>query len=98
MFIDEIIRQGDFIGIHWRYDLDDWMSINCKVKIFKNNQTKKISRMEFKVLWVKNAHKSTALELIQQFLLEELLKLFNILEKKVLHGKRNFQTSNLPKK
>ncbi|CBY23679.1 unnamed protein product [Oikopleura dioica] len=30
MFIDEIIRQGDFIGIHWRYDLDDWMSINCK--------------------------------------------------------------------
>ena len=31
MFIDEVIRQGDFIGIHWRYDLDDWMSINCKV-------------------------------------------------------------------
>ena len=31
MFIDEVIQRGDFIGIHWRYDVDDWLTANCKV-------------------------------------------------------------------
>ena len=35
MFIDEIIQKGDFVGIHWRYDLDDWLATNCKVKELK---------------------------------------------------------------
>jgi hypothetical protein len=67
MFIDEVIRQGDFIGIHWRYDLDDWMSINCKVQLTPQYQAQLIFRMEFKVLWEKNARKSTALEQIRRF-------------------------------
>lgn len=33
MFIDEIIQKGDFVGIHWRYDLDDWLATNCKVNL-----------------------------------------------------------------
>ena len=30
MFIDEVISNGDFIAIHWRYDKDDWFAANCK--------------------------------------------------------------------
>ena len=30
MFIDEVISNGDFIAIHWRYDKDDWLAANCK--------------------------------------------------------------------
>ena len=32
MFIDEVIQKGDFVGIHWRYDLEDWLGANCKVR------------------------------------------------------------------
>lgn len=30
MFIDEVISNGDFVAIHWRYDKDDWLAANCK--------------------------------------------------------------------
>ena len=33
MFIDEVISNGDFVAIHWRYDKDDWLAANCKVRI-----------------------------------------------------------------
>ena len=31
VFIDEVIQRGDFVGIHWRYDMEDWLATNCKV-------------------------------------------------------------------
>ena len=43
MFIDEIIQKGDFVGIHWRYDLDDWLATNCKVKDFQKSSVAIIS-------------------------------------------------------
>ena len=35
MFIDEVISNGDFVAIHWRYDKDDWLAANCKVGFIK---------------------------------------------------------------
>ena len=40
MFIDEVISNGDFIAIHWRYDKDDWLAANCKEGVSEFMQTK----------------------------------------------------------
>ena len=40
MFIDEIISNGDFIAIHWRYDKEDWLAANCKEGVSDFMKTK----------------------------------------------------------
>lgn len=39
MFIDEVISNGDFVAIHWRYDKDDWLAANCKASFQYNLST-----------------------------------------------------------